>query len=126
MAIGMTYDEFWNGDNEMPKMYRKAHQLKLREANQMAWLQGAYVYNAVGALAPALKAFSKAKPQEYLDSPFPFGEEPVDNGKPAEKPQKQNNEHARAWFEMWAANFNEKFENDDEQNETKGGEISNG
>jgi len=120
IAMGMTYEQFWDGDNEMPRMFRKAHKLKLREANQMAWLQGAYVYQAVGALAPALKAFSKSKPQDYLERPIGWDDD-IEEKKPEEKPVKKDNEHARIWLEMWAANFNEKF---DEQNETKGGELS--
>lgn len=106
IAFGMTYAEFWDGACEIAKAYRKAHEIKLREQNQYAWLQGAYVYQAVGALAPALKAFSKGRAQNYMDEPFA-----IDT--PTEAPvskEKQSDVKAREWLEMWAINFNAKFD----------------
>ena len=70
IAFGMTYEQFWDGDIEIATMYRKAHEIKLDEANSLAWLQGSYVYQAVGALAPVLKAFCKGKAQPYLKEPY--------------------------------------------------------
>ena len=121
MSIGMSYDEFWNGDNELPKMYRKAHKLKLREANQLAWLQGAYVYAAISDLAPALKAFSKATPRKYMEKPFGLDDE-EETPKRESKPNVKSNKNAKTWIEMWAINFNEKF--DKKEKETKGGEVN--
>ena len=71
MAYGMSYEEFWNGDNEAPKMYKLAYMERMRQQNQMAWIQGMYVYEAVLDVAPNLKAFSKAKrPQPFRDAPY--------------------------------------------------------
>jgi len=126
MAIGMTYEQFWNGDNELPRMYRKAYELKMREANQLAWLQGAYVYEAIALLAPALRAFSKGKARDYPDKPFGWEDDPGMDGTGAqEKPKEKSNKNARVFMEMWAINFNEKLaENQQKQSQEKGGEAS--
>ena len=75
LSIGMTYEQFWDGEAELPKYFRDAHELKLREQNRLMYYQGAYVYSAVLALAPILRAFSKAKePAPYLDDVIPISE----------------------------------------------------
>ncbi len=107
----MTYEQFWDGEVEMARAYRKAHELKQEEANHFAWLQGAYVYSAIGSLAPALKAFAKGRAHKYLEKPF------ENEKKTPQKPKPQQNK-AVTWMELWAANFNTKFE---EKQEMKGG-----
>lgn len=107
----MSYDDFWNGDNEMPRMYRKAYEIKQKQDDQQAWLQGAYIYNAIGALAPALKAFAKGRPKAYLERPFLYDETEGDSFKPDKKTKEaKSDEKAKSWLEMWAISFNERFE----------------
>lgn len=110
IAFGMTYEQFWDGDVEIAKAYRKAHEIKNDELNQQAWLQGFYVYHAIGALAPALKAFSKGRAQEYMK--YPIGHENDRADRPIEKAKVQDHDdsRAKAWMEMWAINFNAKFD----------------
>ena len=110
MAFGMTYDEFWNGDTEMPKMFRKAYEIKQKEYDQQAWIQGAYVYHAIGALAPILKAFAKGSAKPYLEHPFCYDERPLSDETPKQAKENRNDNKARTMFEMWALSFNDKFE----------------
>lgn len=70
LAYGMTYEQFWDGDVSAHKAFREAHKLKLTEQNQLLWLQGAYIYEALLDVTPYLKAFSKAKPQPYAKEPY--------------------------------------------------------
>ena len=70
MSFGMTYEEYWDGDVFAHKAYREAEKLKLQKQNQFAWLQGMYIYQAIGALSPALRAFSKGKVKPYMDEPI--------------------------------------------------------
>lgn len=73
LSIGMTYEQFWDGEAELPKYFRDAHDLRLREQNRMMYYQGAYVYAALTAVAPIVRAFSKAKePFPYPDDVFPI------------------------------------------------------
>lgn len=72
MSIGMSYDEYWNGEPELVKYYREAYLLKGKQRNQELWLQGYYVYNAV---ATALgNGFRKkgTSPTSYIEKPIPM------------------------------------------------------
>jgi hypothetical protein len=70
MAMGMTYEQFWDGETTAHRCFREAKKIRISEQNQMAWLQGMYVYEAIGSLAPALKAFAKGKPKPYPKEPY--------------------------------------------------------
>lgn len=74
LSIGMTAEQYWEGDCYLVRDYRKAFELQKRRQNQMLWLQGAYVYNAILAVSPILHAFAKSgtKPSPYLEYPIPL------------------------------------------------------
>ena len=70
MAMGMTYEQYWDAPPHLAVAYRKAHRLRRELDNEMAWLQGLYVYDA---FAVCMKnAFSKrgAKKEQYIEKPF--------------------------------------------------------
>lgn len=53
LNVGMTYDDFWNGDCQMTRFYYKAWKIK-REREEddldvLAYYVGAYVMEAIGA-----------------------------------------------------------------------------
>lgn len=76
LSIGMPSDEYWNKDPLLINGYIEAEKIKQRKRNNELWLQGVYVYQAIGALTPVLNPFSKehrAKP--YLKQPIPLTEE---------------------------------------------------
>lgn len=102
----MTYGEYWDGDNELPKYYRKMHQLKREEQNFFAWLQGAYVYEAMLDASPTLRAFSKkTKPMPYRAEPIPITKKRDDERN--EKKMQNGIEKMRAIM----ASVNKRFEN---------------
>ena len=70
MAMGMTYEQFWDGDTSAHKAYRKAKKLMTIEVNTNAWIQGLYVYEALLDVGQYTKAFSKAKPRPYRSEPI--------------------------------------------------------
>lgn len=73
LAMGMTYDEFYNKDHTLTIAYRKAFELKRNEQNQNMWFLGAYVYQAIARVSPLFNPFNKhPKPEDYLDKPFPI------------------------------------------------------
>lgn len=74
LAIGMPYEQYWNGDCELVKYYREAHKLKRKEKNQEMWLQGKYFYDALCCASPILRAFPKngTKPEPYTKEPYPL------------------------------------------------------
>lgn len=74
LAMGMTTEEYWDGDAELTRFYRKADEIRNEKINQELWLQGLYVYEAISDIAPILHAFAKkgAKAKPYLKEPFPL------------------------------------------------------
>lgn len=70
MAIGVSYDDFWNGDYTRLKYELEAYRLKQEERNHELWLQGYYVYEATSvALANAFREKGKP-PAEYRKEPI--------------------------------------------------------
>lgn len=73
----MTYDQYWDGEPEMMIAYAKAYVNQQKEdwirRDTDAWLEGQYVYTAVGTVMA--NAFSKigSKKVEYPNKPL-FGD----------------------------------------------------
>ena len=75
LAIGMTYDQFYNDDVDLFVRYHNAEKLRQKKRNNEMWLQGAYIYNAIGSLAPILNGMVKnPKAQPYMKQPIPITE----------------------------------------------------
>ena len=76
LSIGMTYEQFWDGDPQLVKYYRQADELRIDRKNQELWLQGLYVYEALCDVAPILHAMAKkgTKAQPYPDKPYAITE----------------------------------------------------
>lgn len=76
MVLGVSADEFWNGDYSMLKYYAEKHKIAVEQQNEQMWLQGMYVYEAVSvALA---QSFSKNTTKKYPEKPHrltPLSEE---------------------------------------------------
>lgn len=71
LSIGMTPDDYWHGDPGLVRFYRAADKASMKRADYIAWLQGRYVYDAIGANAPIFRALSKArKANKYVEKPY--------------------------------------------------------
>ena len=72
LSIGMTPEQFWDGDVDLVKFYRKAYEYKKQEWNTQAYLNGLYTYEAILRASPVLHAFAKrgTKPLPYRDKPI--------------------------------------------------------
>ncbi len=79
MSIGMSYDEFWNGNVSMVEAYRKANELRDKRRNQELWLQGRYFYEALCDASPLFRFTMKKtiKPEPYMKEPLPITAEEV-------------------------------------------------
>ena len=73
LSIGMTADEYWYAPPILAKCYREAHKLKQRQRNEYAWLQGLYVYDAVGAVVGSALSGRGGKKMEYLNEAIDIG-----------------------------------------------------
>lgn len=76
LSIGMTAEQYWDGDPTLVKYYRKAEELRNEKRNQELWLQGMYIYEALCDVSPILRAFAKkgTKPAPYPTNPYPLTE----------------------------------------------------
>ena len=79
LAMGMTYDEFWNGTPSLVRAYRKAHDMKLHEKNYELWMQGRYIFEALRC-APLLvgfpeKGYKVPSGAGYPEQPYPLTEQ---------------------------------------------------
>lgn len=72
LAIGMTPEQYWEGDPALVKYYRKADEIRKERINQEKWLQGMYIYEAICDASPILRSFSKkgTKPHPYAEKPY--------------------------------------------------------
>ena len=92
LAMGMTYDEYWNQDCLLTKYFREADKIKTERKNAELWLQGRYFYEAICAASPILHAFAKrgTRPHNYMDAPFPLTENESEERKEREAETKYN------------------------------------
>jgi hypothetical protein len=75
MAMGMSYEQYWQGPPWLARAYREAFEIKRKQEEWARWRQGAYVFNAIMCAAPVIKPFVKdAKPGNYPDEPWPITE----------------------------------------------------
>lgn len=76
MALGVSANEFWDGDYTLLKYYVEKHRIAVEQQNEQLWLQGRYFYEAV---AVALEqAFNKHPKLTYPEQPHrltPLSEE---------------------------------------------------
>ena len=88
--MGMTVEQYWEGPPSLAVAYRMAYRLKRESENEMAWLQGLYIYDAFAVCLA--NAFRKrgAKVQSYIEKPidiYPLTE--------AEKKRREREEYAK-------------------------------
>ena len=98
LQMGMSWDDYWNGDTAKLPYYRKAYALRRKEINQQLWLQGIYFSAAVGS--------ALSSEVNYPSEPLPLTEEDV-------KAQEERNrqieiDNARAYMETAMHNINLK------------------
>ena len=76
LSIGMTYEQYWDGDPSLVKYYRRADEFRIERKNQELWLQGMYVYEAICDVAPILQAMAKkgTKASPYPEKPYAITE----------------------------------------------------
>lgn len=72
IALGMTEEQYFDGDMALTKYYREAFEIKRKMKNQELWLQGLYFYEALLDVSPLLNAFAKkgTKAHKYPNEPY--------------------------------------------------------
>ena len=106
LSIGMTYDEYWNGDAMLPKYYREAHKMRQENANHEAWLNGLYTYDALVSALSHLGS-KKSSHRNYVAKPYSFTPEAVEEEKVEKKIEAKA--QAEVWMKSWAAATQKMF-----------------
>lgn len=84
MMIGVSYDEFWNGDYTRLKYYVEKHKLEIEKRNQELWLQGLYNFDALTTAISNALAKSASQRKKYPEKPYRITEQSEEE-KQAEK-----------------------------------------
>lgn len=124
MSIGMSYDDFWNGDVCMVRAYRKAQELRDRRKNHDLWLQGMYVYEALCDASPLFRFSMKSgtiKAEPYVKEPYPITAEEVRERNAREARKKE--ERMKAEFAAWAESIRRKMPSEAHPGQ-KGGDLN--
>ena len=108
LAMGMTWEQFWEQDSSLVKDYREAKQIRLDEANYIAWLHGLYIYEALCNASPLFRSFSKSGTRAG-----PYPEKPHEFKREEHLTEEQENERKEkagmAYMERMTAQFNQSF-----------------
>ena len=105
LAMGMTYDQFWDGDSALVKAYRMADSIRRRRRNEEMWLEGIYMVAALNATVGNM--FSKGAKHQYPNEPFPITTEEQQERK--EREQRAKMERIKAAFTAKALTVNAKI-----------------
>ena len=110
LSIGMTAEQFWDGDCTLPKYYRQADELRIERMNQELWLQGLYVYEAICDVAPILQAMAKkgTKARPYTEQPYAITEK--QRRREAEEKERMVANKGRRFMEQLMKANNKRFE----------------
>ena len=109
LSIGMTPEQYWDGDCTLVKYYRKAEELRNEKRNQELWLQGMYIYEAICDVSPILHAFAKkgAKPHPYPSKPYAISEKQI--RKEREEKERKIAEKGKRFMEALMQSTNKRF-----------------
>lgn len=102
LAMGMTYEQFWDGDPCLVKAYRSADGIRRRRHNEELWLSGFYMMEALNSTVGNM--FSKGAKHQYPSEPFPITQEEQQERR--EREQKARMERIKAAFTAKALSMN--------------------
>ena len=107
LAMGMTPEQFWDGDPALVIAYRKADRLKMERMNFSHWLQGMYIYEALCEASPLYHDLAKkgTKAAPYAKEPYPIFKKKEER---LEDKQKQQHDRLMEHMKQMAQKFNQK------------------
>lgn len=102
LAVGMSYEQFWDGPSELTIAYRRADEIKKRRVNEELWLAGIYTAEALASTVGNM--FSKGRKHEYPTEPKPITVNEMRERQ--EREQKAKMEQIKARFTARALSLN--------------------
>lgn len=130
LVMGMTPEQYWDGENGLKKAYRTAYRTRMRNEerirDQAAWLHGVYIRDALMSVALLVNGFvpKGAKPTEYPNKPrletYEEEERAAKKATAQKKREEKQMQLAMAMFQSMAADFNKGFERRQKEKERAG------
>ena len=117
----MTYDDFWHGDVNMVRAYRKADEMKRRRENEALWVQGLYVRDALLCTVGNMFSGKGATKHEYPKEPHPITETQIRERE--EREARLAEERIKANFAAFAAGIRKKMPQEAHP-DSEGGEMN--
>ena len=110
ISIGMTPEQYWEGDSTLVKYYRKADELRNERHNHELWLQGMYIYDALCDVSPVLHSFAKkgTKPHPYPSKPYAITEKQIRQEREAK--ERRLVEKGKKFMEVMMTSLNKKVD----------------
>lgn len=117
LLMGMTPEQYWEGEGSLKKAYRKAYQMRMENEQRMAdrnnWYMGQYlisVLQAVPLLVGGLNVKSTTRLPEYPDKPFLEKFQAQKNEEVRKKQEEDQTKLMMAMFQAGVAKFNKRME----------------
>ena len=126
LAMGMTWNEFWDGEYGTKKACRKAYRIRMETEQQIAdqnnWYMGQYIVCALQAVPLWVGGFN-TKGKHIPDYPNkPFLEKYEEDKREASRKRKEEDQSklAMAMFQAMTTKFNKNIENRLAKQKTEG------
>lgn len=111
MAIGMSRDEYWNGDSDAVIDYRKADELRQKRVSEEQWLLGRYIYETIARISPLPVFLTDGRGrQEYIEKPYWIEETRKDESELSKAELEKRAKQSAEAFRIMMINANKKFE----------------
>lgn len=117
----MSYDDFWHGDVNMVRAYRKADEMSRRRQNEALWVQGLYIRDALVCTVGNMFSGKGATKHEYPKEPYAITESDIRERE--EREARLAEERIKANFAAFAARMVKKMPKEAHP-DSKGGEIN--
>lgn len=116
ILMGMTPEQFWDGESANYPAYRKAYQMKIEQEQKLAdrqnWLLGQYfaaVLNATPLLVAGLNVKPSTQLPEYPDKPFLEKAEEQKKEEVRKQKEEDQMQLAMAMFQQFTLNMNKNI-----------------
>lgn len=98
LSVGMSLDEYWNGEPRLARVYREAEMHRLHRQNTAMHRMGVYMTHAIAATVG--NAFKKKgqQPAKYPEEPLPLTQKEAD----AQRVRKEEEREERLMQKMYA------------------------
>ena len=117
LMMGMTPEQYWDGESSLKPAYRKAYQLRIeneaRIADRNNWYMGQYILAVLQAfplLVAGLNVKKGANLPDYPDMPFLEKHEAMKKEEFRKKAEEDQTKLAMAMFQAMITKFNKNVE----------------